>query len=71
MKALGVLRHGAIGATVVFGFAQIWAAYHLSARLHLYSQAGQGVRWLLVGAVLLMVAAEVLTALVGVRQKRF
>ena len=67
MKALEVSRYWAIGATVVFGLAQVWAAYHLSARLH--SQPGEGARWLLIGAVILMVSAEVLTTVSATRDR--
>lgn len=69
MKVLGASNRLTIGATVAFGFAQIWAAYHLSARLQPHGLAGEGGRWLLIGAVLLMVVGEVMTALAGVRER--
>jgi hypothetical protein len=69
MKALGASRQWAIGATVVFGLAQLWAAYHLCARLQGYNQTVDGLQWLVIGAVVLMVAGEVLTAVSGAREK--
>jgi hypothetical protein len=70
MKTLGASRRWAIGTTVVFGIAQIWAAYHLSSRLQGYGQMGSDwLRWLLLGAVLLMVAGELLTAASGTRER--
>lgn len=70
MKTLGASRHWAAGATVVFGIAQMWAAYHLSSRLQGLGHIGsEGLRWLLLGAVLLMVAGDVLTAVSGTRDR--
>ena len=70
MKAFSASRPWVIGATLVFGLAQLWAAYHLCTRLQGYNPAlGGEWRWLVVGAALLLVSGELLTAVSGMREK--
>lgn len=70
MKSSGIPRPWMMGTTVVFGLAQLWAAYELSTRLHGYIPAlGEEWRWLIVGAALLLVAGQWLAAMSSLKER--
>jgi hypothetical protein len=68
MRPRAIAQSWVIGTTALFGVAQLWAAYHLSARIigHIQS-TGEGMRWLLFSAVVILVFGEMLTAITGTR----
>jgi len=69
MKPRAIVQPWIIGTTALFGVAQLWAAYYLSARIIGYAQStGEGARWLLFGAVVVLVFGEMVTAITGTRR---